>query len=131
MKHLTRHNYIKQNCVSPTLLQNVRQRLSLSPNWRVFWTVTHQCVQLLLCYSQKEGFYCNQSYIELCCAGSGETCGVREALKALASRCCRPATSDAIVHVSNCLIALTPLSLALAIVSAAARVAGIIGAHRH
>lgn len=56
----------------------------------------------------------------------GESCGVREALKALASRCCRLHNSAA-TGVSNVLIALTPLSLALAVVSAATRVAGIIG----
>ncbi|BDA51223.1 hypothetical protein COCOBI_18-1000 [Coccomyxa sp. Obi] len=58
-------------------------------------------------------------------SGEGESCGVRNALKALASRCCRPKTSDTNLSVNNVLIALTPLSLALAVVSAATRVAGI------
>ncbi|BDA51221.1 hypothetical protein COCOBI_18-0980 [Coccomyxa sp. Obi] len=58
-------------------------------------------------------------------SGDGDSCGVRNALEALASRCCRPEVSETNLSVSNVLIALTPLSLALAAVSAATRVAGI------
>ena len=60
--------------------------------------------------------------------GEWRSCEVRDALNALASRCCRPQISPTNQSVSNVLIALTPLSLALAVVAAATRVAGIFGA---
>ena len=53
---------------------------------------------------------------------------MRNALKALASRCCRPQVLQIDPGGIHGLIALTPLSLALAVASAATRVAGIVGA---
>ena len=60
------------------------------------------------------------------CAGD-DACEVTKALKALAVLCCQHRTMDSLMPVVRENINLTPLTLALVVVSAASRVSGIIG----